>query len=946
MSVVRHSIRQQTLELHIDSEALALALQPHIGDINRRRLLPAIERVLDEFDVPAQHIRIARLDVDLGDLPAGNFEQAAEEALYPALRRAIADALRKARDHPSSDHEIRPEASSQLAAIEHYLLGGTLPFWARTEEFSVESLLLQVAVSDPASLVAMLRRHARDRHVLERLAFQIDTAALEALLRLFSPEHAALILTYMVELRQIHRIAPLLVLSETAFAHLLWVLVLSYLLNDPGSQFNRKSFVRSFLEGVAESAGLDYRDLVETLWHGVYATQQRHSLISSLPAIVLELRRELRAGGQRTDASPSDTAPIGDLAGELDLPAEEILIDDADGLEDEVLATLREETASAVPHLIPDGGWSDSDGQDRVKAVRDRAVEFYDQIEILRYYLRHGLLPWNALLRDAALSVEGARVSLVDLSAAQLRLLFAGSPEEQSYLVESALRQLPEDRIVAVLASLLPQVSSDTPFASVLTTFAAQASDRPAFYARVITTLLEHAPLDLGKAAAEARPSPVPETIRSEFPESWETGTLKSLLASRLRFGATVWPEAPASGEVLQALVARHGGEARYFLEAVADAPPLRRALVQQVPVPLLRSLFDRLYPDGPSALRAFMDRETPDTAPDHIEPAASGTSAALQEMVFAWLRDGVPSSSRDRDRADVPALTDDSLVYALERMIATAPEHVAPFIRQYGSDRKRRARWADLMPDSALARLTYLLAPRQHSVVLAAADILMTAWREAAPPGQRPIADRTLLWNFLLDMTVAHGDIDLSRSGLVAAFFARTASTDPRLATRLLHHALRLAEAAGNKGLLSVLQRDGRILRTGRDYAAKSAESRSRPAARPRTDPRNADFHSRPDDKDVRGETIYISNAGLILTGPFLPHLLQVLDVLVRDDNGRQHVRDYHAASRAVHLLQYLVDGRTDAPEPLLVLNKILCGTPVWAPIARAIEPTDAERA
>jgi hypothetical protein len=367
---------------------------------------------------------------------------------------------------------------------------------------------------------------------------------------------------------------------------------------------------------------------------------------------------------------------------------------------------------------------------------------------------------------------------------------------------------------------------------------------------------------------------------------------------------------------------------------------------VQQVPVPLLRSLFDRLYPDGPSALRAFMDRETPDTASDHIEPAASGTSAALQEMVFAWLRDGVPSSSRDRDRADVPALTDDSLVYALERMIATAPEHGAPFIRQYGSDRKRRARWADLMPDSALARLTYLLAPRQHSVVLAAADILMTAWREAAPPGQRPIADRTLLWNFLLDMTVAHGDIDLSRSGLVAAFFARTASTDPRLATRLLHHALRLAEAAGNKGLLSVLQRDGRILRTGRDYAAKSAESRSRPAARPRTDPRNADFHSRPDDKDVRGETIYISNAGLILTGPFLPHLLQVLDVLVRDDNDRQHVRDYHAASRAVHLLQYLVDGRTDAPEPLLVLNKILCGTPVWAPIARAIEPTDAERA
>src|SRR3954453_9190672 len=98
-----HSIRQQTLELQVDSEALALTLQPHIGDINRRRFIPLIERVFDEFDLPAQHIRIARLDVDLGELSAGNFEQAAEEALYPALRHAVEEAVRAARERPSQD---------------------------------------------------------------------------------------------------------------------------------------------------------------------------------------------------------------------------------------------------------------------------------------------------------------------------------------------------------------------------------------------------------------------------------------------------------------------------------------------------------------------------------------------------------------------------------------------------------------------------------------------------------------------------------------------------------------------------------------------------------------------------------------------------------------------------------------------------------------------------
>jgi hypothetical protein len=50
-------------------------------------------------------------------------------------------------------------------------------------------------------------------------------------------------------------------------------------------------------------------------------------------------------------------------------------------------------------------------------------------------------------------------------------------------------------------------------------------------------------------------------------------------------------------------------------------------------------------------------------------------------------------------------------------------------------------------------------------------------------------------------------------------------------------------------------------------------------------------------------------------------------------------------AVSRTVHLLQYLVDERTDAPEPLLCLNKVLCGVPPAVPVDRAIEMTARER-
>jgi hypothetical protein len=91
--------------------------------------------------------------------------------------------------------------------------------------------------------------------------------------------------------------------------------------------------------------------------------------------------------------------------------------------------------------------------------------------------------------------------------------------------------------------------------------------------------------------------------------------------------------------------------------------------------------------------------------------------------------------------------------------------------------------------------------------------------------------------------------------------------------------------------------------------------------------------------------ETIYVDNAGLVLASPFLPLLFESLDMLDQGDDGRPRLRDRETISRAVHLLQYLVDGRTDAPEPLLVLNKILCGAPVGAPIIGEIVPTEQER-
>ena len=76
----------------------------------------------------------------------------------------------------------------------------------------------------------------------------------------------------------------------------------------------------------------------------------------------------------------------------------------------------------------------------------------------------------------------------------------------------------------------------------------------------------------------------------------------------------------------------------------------------------------------------------------------------------------------------------------------------------------------------------------------------------------------------------------------------------------------------------------------------------------------------------DAAQSPIYIANAGLVLVHPFLPHLFSRLGLFSTGEAGSRRQLGEHGA-RAVQLLQYLADGRTDAPESELALNKLLCG-------------------
>ena len=124
MSWEQHRIGKQRLEVQLASEELAIQLQSQLPELNRQRILPAIERVLGEFDLPGQQIRIGSLNLDLGTIAANDLEREMPERLERELRGEIQRAI------GASDTVARSGRESQFDLVEQYLVTGTVPFWA------------------------------------------------------------------------------------------------------------------------------------------------------------------------------------------------------------------------------------------------------------------------------------------------------------------------------------------------------------------------------------------------------------------------------------------------------------------------------------------------------------------------------------------------------------------------------------------------------------------------------------------------------------------------------------------------------------------------------------------------------------------------------------------------------------------------------------------------
>lgn len=187
MTVQRHLIKRQILELKIPRAAQTQSLYAEISRIHHQRIAPLLDRCCTDLSEPDHIHRIQSLELDLGYVDLKDLEAELMAKLTATFPEALALQIRRqARD--DSRPEQGPQDKSRLELFEFFVRTGCLPWWSDPlHPQLLEDALKGLIADQPAALVRVVRELARRQQPLQRIVLHSREETLAALCRLLAP---------------------------------------------------------------------------------------------------------------------------------------------------------------------------------------------------------------------------------------------------------------------------------------------------------------------------------------------------------------------------------------------------------------------------------------------------------------------------------------------------------------------------------------------------------------------------------------------------------------------------------------------------------------------------------------------------------------------------------------------------------------------------------------
>ncbi|WPQ60885.1 contractile injection system tape measure protein [Chitinophaga sancti] len=294
-----HKIQQIVMDATFTERELAGELQDRISRVFNQSIEPATATLFNQLGANGESVWIERLELDLGELAYDNFEQQITDRMIAALRDALEGKLELVTQDTGNLY-FKDETERLYALLEHYLLTGTLPWWADSSEGALlDEYMIRLTTTTPDRFGRFIIGISQTDYVLRRIVYHFSRHTLEKLITLLEPDQAEFIYGYIANVLMLQQQRPAVKATQEEFEKMVWLFVLTYLVTDNSGQFNRKTFIRRNLEQLAHHFNIGYIRLLYTFRQALIF-YKKEIPAGSLAALIRELYEE-----KFSDVSPT-----------------------------------------------------------------------------------------------------------------------------------------------------------------------------------------------------------------------------------------------------------------------------------------------------------------------------------------------------------------------------------------------------------------------------------------------------------------------------------------------------------------------------------------------------------------------------------------------------------------------------------------------------------------
>ncbi|WP_346293015.1 contractile injection system tape measure protein [Sphaerothrix gracilis] len=312
----RHVIKQQILELQIDSEVKAFELQNRISALYRSQVVPLIEAYCDRLSDADSIYRIDRLEIDLGEIELAALETDFVQKIAASLAQQLSQQRLSSPARPadsatalsdSAAAALTPSAAplknptvrqtappispkeADFELLQDFIHTGRFPWWCQVQtQSALQEGFTRVLADLPTRLKALLKQALVQERPRQRILYQFSEQMLAEMLKLLLPGSDRAVQAYFSDMQRLRpHIACWQGVSPARLRQMLWQGLGSQLALSSAAPPRLETLLQSNLWQIAAQLQLEKRSLVQQLLEAIESRQQAgERFASELPLLL------------------------------------------------------------------------------------------------------------------------------------------------------------------------------------------------------------------------------------------------------------------------------------------------------------------------------------------------------------------------------------------------------------------------------------------------------------------------------------------------------------------------------------------------------------------------------------------------------------------------------------------------------------------------------------